>query len=717
MLHDTFALRRAFHIAGYVAFLLLIVSKPALAQQNILPCGLNYNTYQTIQSDELPAIDSAWLHRQRAEFIEENVAYNFKTHFAPRTSGEWKAILPGIDSWFLKLRSAGAHGMGLVLSGIHLQPGEAVYIYNQQESRGPFTVQNVPASGVLPVSFLQGDEIVIEYDVPTDKNHGTFVIETVSHAFRNIFQSLQQTPSARSGVDCYMCIDNDIIELQRRSVVKLIIQYDSISKFCSGVLINNTAHDNKPYVLTAQHCISNQFDADRTIAVFGFEDIDCVGKTHFDDFLLIGAYHRASLFENDFALLEFYTKPPLEFNPYYAGWDISDRSLDGVTCVHHPQGGPKKISLSNNAVVSSTFNDVSTRAPDAYWNVFRWDVGVTEGGSSGAPLFNNNNHVIGSLSGGSSDCGAPYNDYFEKISASWEASENPAQQLKHWLDPVGSDVKKIDGNDPFKDIHVTCDIVSNIKPEEQMSLLYYTPGYGFYSGINSAGIDTYAEKFSMTDSALLTRISLNVGSITTSSVGGVLINVNANAGGLPGASLAEVFVPYSSLVLNARNDIEIFPYVQLMGDFFVSYTISYSPGDAFALLQADWRTSAGDNSAFVKLPSGWTPITTISPNNAGSAFSIETVLCHKQTVATPTDDDELVFFPNPTDGVLIAKLPQTITGEIQLTMLDVQGKQQTVVYNVYDNDVVITTADLSSGIYIVKLSTSKGTYRTKVVKH
>jgi len=721
MLYTTFAfIGRLFHIISGVVFIaLLTISKHGVAQPAALPCGLNYKTYHSISAEELPAIDTAWLNRQPQQAIEENVAYNFKAHFDPATGGTWKTILPGIDSWFLKLRSANAYGMGLVLSDVRLQTGEALYIYNQHALRGPFKDRGIPESHVLPVNFLQGDEILIEYDVPSGKNHGAFVVETVSHVFRTMDPYIQpspQMPAARSGVNCYMCVNNDIIELQRRSVVKLIIQYDSISKFCTGVLMNNTAHDNKPYVLTAQHCISSQFDADRSIAVFRFEDIDCVGETHFDDFLLVGAYHRASLFENDFALLEFYEKPPLEFHPYYAGWDISDQSLDGVTCIHHPQGGPKKISLSNNAVVTGTFNDVSTRAVDAFWNVIRWDIGVTEGGSSGAPLFSNDNHVIGSLSGGSSDCGAPYNDYFEKLSVSWAASSDPAQQLKHWLDPVGSDVKKIDGKDPFENIHATCGIRSNVKSGESQNLEAYGGGDGFFSGVNSDGISSYAEKFSVPDTALLTGVTLNVGSVNAASAGGLLVTINSNDKGLPGASLATAYIPYDHLTEDSTNHIEIYPYLKVAGDFFISYTISYSPGDSFAMMQTSWRATA-ENTAYVKLSSGWKPITVISPNGAGAAFGIKLMICESTVENPPVSDNVAVFFPNPAAGVLIAKLPEGVSGEIRLSVFNVQGKQQTVPFNVYENDVVITTADLAAGLYIVRISTTKGVYQTKVLKH
>ena len=52
-----------------------------------------------------------------------------------------------------------------------------------------------------------------------------------------------------------------------------------------------------------------------------------------------------------------------------------------------------------------------TGAKNAHWNVI-YDAtpnghGVTEGGSSGSPLFNSNGLIIGTLSGGNSSCEDP----------------------------------------------------------------------------------------------------------------------------------------------------------------------------------------------------------------------------------------------------------------------------------------------------------------------
>lgn len=683
-----------------------------------MPFGLNYEIYDATPEKIFRTIDTASLiKRSSSKTIPLTVGYNFKTHFTPDVDGAWKTIIPGVDSWFLKLRSNGAYGLALVFASVKLMPGETLYVYNQINVRGPYTNRNIPHSGILPLDFLAGDEIMIEYDVPAGtKRRSAFIIETVSHAYRNIFKQNISSPkktSARTSSNCYLCIEDEAMDKERRAVVKLVVQYDTTAVFCTGTLVNNTAHDNTPYILTAQHCVTNQFDADRTVFIFGFEDIDCARKTNYD-LTINGAHLRASLFENDFSILEMNFKPPLEFHPYYAGWDVSDKYLDGVTSVHHPQGGPKKVSVSNRVVTTSNFDDGNSRAPNAFWNVARWDVGVTEGGSSGAALFNKNNNVIGSLSGGSSECGSPYNDYFEKLSSSWEASPDPSHQLKHWLDPIGAGIKSLNGNDPFEGINAMCETISNVKVGEQLKLLPYTNGQGYFSGFNSDSIASYAEKFSTADSVLLTGVTLNVGSVNVQSPGGLLVSIHSNSNGLPGASLSNSFIPYSRFNEDSTNYVQFYPYVKLVGDFFVSYTLSYSPADSLALKQVDWRSNS-NNTAFVKLSTGWASMNTISPNGAGSSLGIKVTLCKNDLEPSP-EESPISFYPNPVSTALIGRLPEGTQGEISLQVYDLQGKLQTVKYNTYENNVVVTTADLSPGMYIIKLSTPLGVYQSRFVK-
>jgi PKD repeat protein len=74
--------------------------------------------------------------------------------------------------------------------------------------------------------------------------------------------------------------------------------------------------------------------------------------------------------------------------------------------------------------------------------------GVTEGGSSGSPLFDNSGNIIGTLTGGSSYCtalSAP--DQYGKMAFHWANNGTTAiEQLKPWLDPANLNVLVFGGS-------------------------------------------------------------------------------------------------------------------------------------------------------------------------------------------------------------------------------------------------------------------------------
>jgi Secretion system C-terminal sorting domain len=85
---------------------------------------------------------------------------------------------------------------------------------------------------------------------------------------------------------------------------------------------------------------------------------------------------------------------------------------------------------------------VRTNYPNLVGNVYwqaDWNMGVTEVGSSGSPLFNSAGKVIGHLKGGYSFCGSgQMKDYYGCFDASWPGSGSPSSRLLDWLDPINS---------------------------------------------------------------------------------------------------------------------------------------------------------------------------------------------------------------------------------------------------------------------------------------
>ena len=83
------------------------------------------------------------------------------------------------------------------------------------------------------------------------------------------------------------------------------------------------------------------------------------------------------------------------------------------------------------------------------WVATETNHGVTEGGSSGSALFNQDKRIVGTLTGGSSFCTALNSpDYYGKLSYHWDGN-NPiseGEKLKYFLDPANTGEEILDGS-------------------------------------------------------------------------------------------------------------------------------------------------------------------------------------------------------------------------------------------------------------------------------
>lgn len=702
------------------------IAAQAQANDVTLPLVSDLKIYQDIPS--LSLADSVRARTMRVTLAAEDprspeVGYTFAATFTPDHAGVWKHHRPDYDTWLLKINSPGAYGLAALLTDVHLLPGEKIYVYNQNTMR-TLASGNTPDTGIWITNFLKGDELVIEFDVPvSNAKRSTFTIAGISHAYRDVFTtpSTPGLPVSRTQQEgtCYPCLEGTFWQDDRRSVVRILVFRSNTAVVCTGALVNNAERNQRPFVLTAQHCIGSQFDASRSIFTFNYEDLLCDGRSVSEDDALVGASYRASLYEHDFSLLELQTVPPLGFKPYYAGWDIADRGLDHVSCIHHPLGTPRRISLSNAAVTPGDFEIPSgqPRASDGFWRVGKWDLGVTTGGSSGAPLFNLDHHIIGSLAGGGSTCNYPYNDFFQRLSQSWTPSSEPDQQLKYWLDPRSSGIQTLDGFDPYEALNVSCDTASNFSNTEAMELIPYPSGKGYFSGYNSDGIASYAERIPNDGKKLLTGITLLTSSLNVHAPGGVVVSVNSGKNGLPeGTDIFQTYIPYIQMSPE-MNYVGLHPYLEVEGDYFITYTMAYSEKDTFALAQSPWRAPAS-NTAFVKLGSGWAPITQISPGGMGASLGIEAMVCSVLPSGPPAATaTEIDLYPNPTSAAIIARLPLGENVPFDAAVYNPQGTLVATYTQSFDNNLVISTEGWCSGLYILRVSTSSQTYSARFVKN
>ncbi len=473
-------------------FLLLLVHQGANAQLSRggrpIPGGTLKSSFQWINLDDV-RVEELLLEDQ-ADALRgmknQRIAREIPVSLNPLRDGTWEWMHDGTRIWRIGIRGKGARALGIVFNRYFLEEGTRLYLFDpgMKKVLGAFTKDNNKSSAILPVSYLPGEELVIQLEIPGGINdYGDLQVGTVRFAYQPVFEekSLSDDRFGLSG-PCNIdinCPIGDNWQFLKRSVVRMIT-----SEICTGVLMNNTNEDGKPYILTAAHCVFNRFTGEyqSPIFYFNYESPSCDGPDGMDHFSIAGATLVATgdTSENprdadslDFALLELSVIPPDSFMTFYAGWDRRKSRAQYTTTIHHPRGDVKKISVDLDPPETSyhTEDYLPVLVKYSHWRILEWDTGTTEFGSSGGPLFDQNRHVVGTLRGGEAKCGNSVNDYFTKFDYSWDYYSVPTKQLKHWLDPSGTGVEYLNGMKPLS-------IKTPATPSGSPSRIYPNPADG-----------------------------------------------------------------------------------------------------------------------------------------------------------------------------------------------------------------------------------------------
>ncbi|HLU87371.1 MAG TPA: T9SS type A sorting domain-containing protein, partial [Taishania sp.] len=305
--------------------------------------------------------------------------------------------------------------------------------------------------GQLGTELIPGDEVVIEYYISPENSYniGNIEVALVTHGYRSV-EEFANKAFGQAGA-CHMnvnCPDGLPFEANKRSTILIV---SGANGFCSGALVNNTAYDGKPYILTANHCYNNP-----TAWVFRFnwESADCTNPATSPSFSSVsGAQLKARRTVSDFCLVEItggleLGTIPASFNAHFSGWDRTGVNPQYTFGIHHPRGDIKKISFDDHESfpTRSTVSGV-TSEPNGVWQV-QWDRGTTtEPVSSGSPLFDQNRRIIGQLWGGAASCSnLTGKDFYGRFHNSWEPTgSDSTNQLKYWLDPQNTGAIIVDG--------------------------------------------------------------------------------------------------------------------------------------------------------------------------------------------------------------------------------------------------------------------------------
>lgn len=376
-------------------------------------------------------------------------------------SGHHSRLSDGRQVWQYRVTSPGALSLSFFFDHVSLPEGSLLFIYTDDGSKvlGGYGAQNISRSGTIATQPIETDDVVIEVQAPAGSSP-TLRLSEVNHGIRPL--NLRATfgsnfGRASSAITCtpeVVCMPG--LDEMKRAVVVVVINGEGVG---SGTMVSTTEGGNTPYLLTAAHVLSVNFkymnieqQAERTVAIFNYESPSCSGEVMPD---LTQSVSGATVVgfdkPTDACLIRLNNVPPESYRPYYMGWTAEKHPGGNYINLHHPYAMTKRVNYYNGDVGVNVTCETDQHYFDdhMHYEVPAWDVGTTAAGSSGSPLIDRAQRVMGGLSAGRSYCGVRAADYFFSLANVWEQKREATESIVRALSPRGSGTLTCDGRDPY----------------------------------------------------------------------------------------------------------------------------------------------------------------------------------------------------------------------------------------------------------------------------
>ena len=362
--------------------------------------------------------------------------------------------------WRVKIEAEDAEAINFYLEDFHLPKGAELSFYTPDFEYKIPTITSVenPANKIYVTDHIAGSSVIIELFAREGVAvRHCFTIKDVGYMYRPLPRWMGGSRGFGHSENCEVnvnCPEGAAWKDEKNGVARIISVVGKDAYYCSGSLINNARYDKTPYFLTAGHCAENdkgghstEEDFQKWKFYFNYEAPTCSNPSEDPDFymttgaekLAITSYYSG---ESDFLLLKLNDEVASHSDLYYNGWNIAGTAASSGVGIHHPAGDIKKISTYTKPLMDDR---------DTHWSVLwaqtetNW--GVTEGGSSGSPIFDQNKYIVGTLSAGDASCAfLAGEDIYGKMSYHWNKNgATPDKQLKIWLDPDNTGITKLQG--------------------------------------------------------------------------------------------------------------------------------------------------------------------------------------------------------------------------------------------------------------------------------
>jgi len=396
-----------------------------------------------------------------------------ESFITPGNDGIWDRDADGRLRWRMRINSKAAPHINLGFEHWNLPDSAEMMVESADKwtLMGPYT--NADANeGQLWLPLVMGDDLFITItcdDADRFAVEQDIILTKINVGYRGF-----DDPNADRGTSesCNHDVACPLCDEWTDEVPAIAMYTINGSLTCSGSMVNNTAQDERPLFMTADHC-GLRTNNDQTVVVYwnhentycrtpGSSDSGGNGNGNYNQ-NTSGSLFLTTNSTYDVCLVELNSTPPESYGITYAGWSRGT-SHTGGRVIHHPQTAEKRCS-SLDYVQSS----------GQYWNV-NYDDGRTDYGSSGSPLFNAQHQIIGMLCCGSSFCSNDQNDYYGRaFIGHWSG-------LSQHLDPQGTNATSVNTLNPGNlDTGACCVFDSCYQVEE----VYCNNVGGYFNGLGS----------------------------------------------------------------------------------------------------------------------------------------------------------------------------------------------------------------------------------------
>ncbi|MES2481943.1 MAG: trypsin-like serine protease [Pseudomonadota bacterium] len=361
---------------------------------------------------------------------------------------QWTALPGGGSATAVSFRAEGAAAVRLALS-VERLPAEAVVrvyapaggeVVALTGSQILASLASQAGNGPRPTGAtlfwlptVSGDAATLELALPAgaDPASVAVAVPSLSHLWVDLAspkaQAQLKLASSSCNVDATCMAD---WSTPSRSVARMMFVSGASAYLCTGTLMADVAGSGTPWLLSANHCISDQVSASTLETYWFYRATACnsgalnPGATR----VFGGATLLYTSAASDTSFMRLNSAVPT--GAYFAGSLLAAPPLDvPIAGLHHPGGDLLKFSqgaLVGYAACSGVNCTPQSSSTGADYLTVRWTAGTTESGSSGSAVFTPvgaGQYVTGHLFAGLASCTTPDSpDYYGRFDVAYRAA-------------------------------------------------------------------------------------------------------------------------------------------------------------------------------------------------------------------------------------------------------------------------------------------------------